>query len=438
MRALVSREVEERLLAEIACYSMVDEDAAQAEADKLGLTADAFAHDDTKSTWSLMMEFLKRGDPCGVLHLEIEAKKRGVFPGWLIAREVQASGSLMFARALAAELKELAARRRVNALALDIKERSENLLTPVDETLGHLASQMNALASGTSTQMRSLDTKMSLVAEQIEQVGVGQSPVLKTGIDVWDRNVGGLWPTLNVIGGHPSRGKSGLAASMMMSLAQQGIRGSIFTLEDTAEWILYRMLAHISRVPQFVLRTREMNADQQDAVGRSWPVVERLSKFILFDERSRLKPAQIVAAARQAILQDGAKWVMLDHLGEVSYDKGRGGERHDLDVAEGLYELRATAKSYRVPVVVLSQLSRSAKPPHAMQDFKNASAVEEAARVAAIVWTNEGAPLEPTVSIVKNTNGKRDFDMKFRLDATSGLLIEPPPPTSALTQERML
>jgi hypothetical protein len=58
--------------------------------------------------------------------------------------------------------------------------------------------------------------------------------------------------------------------------------------------------------------------------------------------------------------------------------------------------------------------------------------------MAAIVWTQDGNPLEPTVSIVKNTNGKRDFDMRFKLDAVSGLLVEPPPPTSIPGQKALL
>jgi replicative DNA helicase len=436
---LINRESEERLLAEVAASSGVDVTDTLSDLDKLSITGDVFAHEDTRDAHSLMREFLVRGDPCGVLQLEHEGKRRGLALGWLIIRQAEAQGSLMFGRHYADELRELAGRRRLHALALDIKHRAESMTNPVDETVVHLSSQMNALVSGASARIETLDTKMGLVARQLEQVAQGQAGgVLKTGMEVWDRNVGGWWPTLNVIGGHPSRGKSGLVAAQILEVAKQGIPGIIFTLEDPAEWLVYRYLAHLSRVPGFLLRTRELTADQHEAVGQAWPEVERLGRYIMFDERSRLKPSQLVAAARDAILTRGAKWVVADHAGEFSYDQRRGGDRHDLDVAEGLSEMRSVAKSYGVPFVLLSQLTRSSKPPHTMQDFKNASSVEECARMAAIVWTQDGNPLEPTVSIVKNTNGKRDFDMRFKLDAVSGLLVEPPPPTSIPGQKALL
>ena len=438
--ALTSRLAEESLLASVAVSSNVDVAETLAALDTLGLTADVFAFDDTRMAYGLMREFLQRGDPCHVRQMEFEAKRRAISIGWLIAAEAQSSGVLSFAKAMADELRELSGRRRIKALALDLKYRAENMTSPVDETVVHLSGQLNALVSGASARIQTLDSKMPLVSTQLDGVSKGElGGVVKTGMEAWDRNVGGWWPTLNVIGGHPSRGKSGLVAAQILSLARQAEAGDqgpgiIFTLEDPAEWLVYRYLAHISRVPGFLLRTRELNAEQQEAVGAAWPEVERLGRHIMFDERSRLKPAQLVAAARDAILTRGARWVVADHAGEFAYTRGHG-DRHDLDVAEGLSEMRSVAKSYGVPFVLLSQLSRQAKPPHSMQDFKNASAVEEVARMAAIVWTHDGNPLEPIVSIVKNTNGKRDFDMKFQLDATSGLLVEAPPPSRAHAEQ---
>jgi len=429
---LIDREAEEMLLGTVALASNTDGPQATLEAlDKLSLTAGDFAHEHTRDTHDLMRAFLVRGDPCGVVQLEREAKRRGIAIAWLIQSQARSVGELSLCRHYADSLRELAARRRLRELAVDLQQRAEHPGTAVEETVMHLSTVMNQLASGASARVETLDVKMPVVSRQLDEVARGVTgTVLKTGMEAWDTNVGGWWPTLNVIGGHPSRGKSGLVAAQILSLAQQGVPGMIFSLEDPAEWLIYRYLAHFSRVPGFVLRTRELNQEQQEAIGRVWPEVERLAKFIMFDERSRLKPAQLVGAARDAILKRGARWIVADHAGEFSYDQRRGGDRFDLDVAEGLMEMRAVAKSYGVPFVLLSQLSRSSKPPHTMQDFKNASAVEEAARMAAIVWTNDGKPLEPTVSIVKNTNGKRDFDLRMVLDPISGLVVEPPSPTS--------
>lgn len=426
---LLNRELEEKLLGEIAANSTLDTEETRVVVERMALSPEVFGHEDTRLIFELMRSRLDDGEPCSAIGLDQELKKRGK-KNPLIQMQGQASGMpLVFCSRWALELKELRARRQLREVAKDLLYRAEDSARPVDESIAYLGQQMNLLVSGGASRIQTLDAKLPVVAAQMDAVGAGQSTVVRCGIDVWDRNVGGLWPTLNVIGGHPSRGKSALAASMILGLARQGIPGIIFSMEDPAEWLLYRYIAHLSRVPGFLMRTRPLDGKQQESVGNVWGDVRELSKFIMFDERGRLKPAQLVSAAREAILTRGAKWVFADHAGEFAFEKQRDGNRHDLDIAEGLSEMREIGKAMNVPFILLSQLSRGAKIPHSLQDFKNASAIEETARVAAIVWTNDGSPLDVNVSCVKNTFGKRDFDMKFQLDATSGLLIEPPNPT---------
>lgn len=428
---LTNRELEENLLGEIATESEHDPDETRRDVERLLLTPEHFGFHDTRTLFKLMLERLRLGDPCSAVSMNQDIKKAGI-PNTLILMQSRSMGQgLKFRNRTAFELKDLAARRKLREVARDLLHRAHDESVPVHDSLSYLSGQMNQLVSGSNARIETLDAKLPVVAAQLDAVGSATAGVLKTGIGAWDKNIGGLYPTLTVIGGHPSRGKSALAASIILGLAKQGIPGIIFTLEDAAEWLLYRYLALVSRVPSFFMRSRPLDENQQAAVGQAWNTVRDFSKFIMFDERSRLTPAEVVSGARDAILTRGAKWVLVDHLGEVKYGAQRGGDRFDLDVAEGLSDLRAVAKTNGVPIVALSQLSRSARIPHTMQDFKNASAIEEQARVAAIVWTNDGEPLKPTVTCVKNTFGKRDFDMKFELDATSALLIEPtasPPP----------
>lgn len=422
---LTNRETEERLLAEVAATSLLEPGEALRGWEATGLRPEHFAFHETRAVLELMLARLEAGEPCGVLQLEGEARRKGFTWAWLVGRQGEAAGSMLFAGAWAKELRELASRRQLRALAIDLEERSRNLATPTEETIAHLSECMNGLVSGGAKPIRTLDDKLEKVAEEIAAVGAGEQVVLKTGIELWDTNVGGLWPTLTVIGGHPSRGKSGLVATMLWKLAEMGRRPAVFSLEDAAEWLTYRYLAHVSRVPLFVIRTREMTEEQTEAVGQAWGEVRRVTQNIIYDDRSRLSPREVVAGAREMILRHDADAIFLDHLGELSYEQTRGGDRFDLDVAEGLMDLRALAKTHGVPVVVLSHLTRGARPPHGMSDFANAAAIERCARVAAIAWTNDGAPTEPFISIVKNTHGKRDFELKFQLDPVSALVDEP-------------
>ena len=68
--------------------------------------------------------------------------------------------------------------------------------------------------------------------------------VIKTGFPLMDYKIGGLEPTqLIVIAARPSVGKTGFALQMMLNIAKQGYKTSLFSLETTGIAILERMLS---------------------------------------------------------------------------------------------------------------------------------------------------------------------------------------------------
>lgn len=68
--------------------------------------------------------------------------------------------------------------------------------------------------------------------------------IIKTGFPLMDYKIGGLEPTqLIVIAARPSVGKTGFALQMMLNIAKQGYKTSLFSLETTGVAILERMLS---------------------------------------------------------------------------------------------------------------------------------------------------------------------------------------------------
>ncbi|MGG4757259.1 DnaB-like helicase C-terminal domain-containing protein, partial [Klebsiella pneumoniae] len=73
--------------------------------------------------------------------------------------------------------------------------------------------------------------------------------VIKTGYPLMDYKIGGLEPTqLVVIAARPSVGKTGFALQMMLNIAKQGYKTSLFSLETTGVAILERMLSTITGI----------------------------------------------------------------------------------------------------------------------------------------------------------------------------------------------
>ena len=64
-----------------------------------------------------------------------------------------------------------------------------------------------------------------------------------------DYKIGGLEPTqLIVIARRPSVGKTGFALQMMLNIAKQGYKTSLFSLETTGVRILERMLSTLTGI----------------------------------------------------------------------------------------------------------------------------------------------------------------------------------------------
>lgn len=434
-------DLERRFLAECASASVAESPEAVRNAlGIVGATSEWFTDENARLVFRYVSEAVHEGRPAGVMELEHELKQAGDWPkaSWLI----QAQAAAMFGTASittwAKTLRDLTNRRQLDALARDLAFRASDGDHEPLSTLQHLSAQTGRIVLGAERRSRRLSEKMQNVADEMARVGTEADAVLKTGIELWDKNVGGLFPTLTVIGGHPSRGKSGLAATMILKMAMAGLRPAIFTLEDTAEWLIYRFLGHLARVPTFKMRSRPLDEGETAAVGSAWARAEQIADRVYFDERSRPTPLEVLTGAREMILRDDVSCVFIDHAGELNYEMKRGGDRHDLDVADGLLDLRALAKDHKKPVILLSHLSRGKKAPHTMEDFANSAAIERAARVAAIVWTNDGKPLDPFVSIVKNTFGKRDLDLQFELDPVSALVDEPLPEAPQPTGQESL
>ncbi|MDX2014188.1 MAG: DnaB-like helicase C-terminal domain-containing protein [Myxococcaceae bacterium] len=429
MKDLFDVTIERRALGEMMVLSGLDATEAATLAERLRITEQLFTNDVHRLLWRLVEDELRAKRPATALDLTDAWRRAGRPANELMGvyAEGVGMGSTGIERAVEA-LVDFRSRRELVALATDLRQRAFDDTEDPESTQAFLARQLDMLARGNAPRARPLSEMMSRVAEQMARVGTEKSPVLKTGLSLWDLNIGGLHPTLTVIGGHASRGKSGLAGSIIFNLARAGHRPGLLTMEDPAESWLYRFIGALSRVPAFYMRSRALDAAQQEAVGAAWGSVEQIAENIIVDERKRLTPKEAVATARDMVLNHGCDSIWLDHAGELRYEQQRGGERFDLDVMEGIYDLRALAHTYNVPIVLLSHLTRGRKPPHSMEDFANAAAIERAARVAVIIWSNDATPLKPNVTVVKNTFGKRDFDMNFILDPESALVVEPETP----------
>lgn len=210
---------------------------------------------------------------------------------------------------------------------------------------------------------------------------------------------------------------SGLFASIVHSAAARGDKVGVFSLEDEAKWLGWRIFAHEARIPQPVLRGKALDKGQQKRMLAAFERIGRYASNVVIDDRCRLSGAEVAQTAHDMVLNHGCKAIIVDHLGEVRMDAKS--DRYDLAVQDALFALRDVAKERGIPVILAAPLNRrkSGKPLTPQDDpvpgdIKNSSAIEYAARL--ILMLSRPSKDVLRIGIPKQTNGSDGFvDCRF-------------------------
>ncbi len=266
-------------------------------------------------------------------------------------------------------------------------------------------------------------------AQQVEteflEIQRGARPKwLSTGFRKLDEVIGGLQPTLIIIGAQPGIGKSAFLAGMIRALGKARVQIGVFSLEDRLSWLVWRLLAYETSLDQQVLRSTHLSHEARVAAQQGFEEIRRYGDKVFLDDRPALSPRDICEAATRMIQEKQVRAILVDHLGEMRFGNARR-ERYDLDVGEGLGSLRALANEHQIPVVCATQLRRdSADREHPLlTDFANSAEVERKARIA-LALTRKPDDKELTVWVLKNTNGRSHLFCRVPFDASAALVIE--------------
>tara|TARA_R100000152_G_C6782261_1_gene219406 strand:- start:15823 stop:17139 length:1317 start_codon:yes stop_codon:yes gene_type:complete len=216
----------------------------------------------------------------------------------------------------------------------------------------------------------------------------------------------GMQPTsVTILAARPSMGKTSLALCMARNMAvDHGNPVGIFSLEMSADSLIARLIHTQAKVSRHDIQFHTEKISEAAALIANSP--------IHIDDRSALSVQQISAAARRMKQQHGIKALFVDYLQLIRSTRDKG-SRND-EVAEISNGLKAIAKELRIPVIVLSQLSRQvdkdSRPPK-LSDLRDSGAIEQDADVVLFIWRDMSVPpIGPGtpvyVSIDKNREGE--------------------------------
>ncbi|MFY9731870.1 MAG: replicative DNA helicase [Candidatus Acidiferrales bacterium] len=211
---------------------------------------------------------------------------------------------------------------------------------------------------------------------------------LATGYPGLDNETAGLQPSeLVILAARPSMGKTALALNIAENVAVRNREPvAVFSLEMSKESLLLRMLASEARVDAHKFRTGHMGRDDWNKITRALTSLGDAPLWI--DDSASSTVLEMGAKARRLKRDRGLSLMIVDYLQlVVPTNTGRGTNRQE-EVSSISRALKGLAKELKVPVVVLSQLTRAPereerKPQ--LSDLRESGAIEQDADVVLFI-----------------------------------------------------
>ncbi len=298
-------------------------------------------------------------------------------------------------------------------------QEPEEILARAEQRILELGDQT---LRSTLTPMRDLAVEG---ARRLQQLAKDQAHVtgVATRFHRLDEMTSGFQPSdLILLAARPSVGKTAFALSIALNVARHGGAVAFFSLEMSAEQIFFRLLSMATGFNLLKLRAGKLQRAQLAEAG------------LKIEELSRL-PIYIDDTAAQTVLEMGSKLrrlrssqrldlVIVDYL-QLIKPTGKA-ENRNQEVSLISRSLKSLAKDLKVPLVALSQLSRSVekrgegKEP-VLSDLRDSGSLEQDADVVILLHRQVVARDEETdlrnrakVILAKQRNGPTDaFELVY-------------------------
>ncbi len=209
-----------------------------------------------------------------------------------------------------------------------------------------------------------------------------------SGFHALDRMISGWQKNdLIILAARPSVGKTSLCMNMATHAAlHDDAVVAVFSLEMSREQLLRRLIAAEARVNARRMATGQLDAEMWDRIVAA--VTRLYDTKIYIDDSSEISALEMRAKCRRLLAQAGKlDLVVVDYLQLVR--SHRKSDNRNLEVSDISQALKALAKELHVPVIALSQLSRSVESRSdrlpVLSDLRDSGAIEQDADIVMFI-----------------------------------------------------
>jgi replicative DNA helicase len=293
--------------------------------------------------------------------------------------------------------------RRIVALGQSVSARAATADGDVNEFLGDFEKEILSIFSA-QDRSGGIMPVSSVLAETLDDIEAriqnnGQPTGVPTGFHDLDKVTGGFQRSdLIVLAARPAMGKTALALNFASHACKKGFPTVVFSLEMPKKQLITRLISAEGRIDSSRLRKGDLSDDDLSRLSLAVNVVNGMPISIddtggitLVELRSRLRRYD---KELRNVSQDGQGLglVIIDYL-QLMGSSSRRADSREREVAELSGGLKALAKELDVPIIVLSQLNRSAdtRTDHRPKtsDLRESGAIEQDADLIMFVYRDE-------------------------------------------------
>ena len=285
-----------------------------------------------------------------------------------------------------------AVRRRLIKASAEISEMGFDEDSTTQELLQQAEAELFAVSDQSLKQdLVSIETILTDSFDRMEELhrNRGQLRGVRTGYRDLDNMTAGLQRSdLIILAARPAMGKTTLVTNLaynVATIAKQSVL--FFSLEMSKEQLVDRMLADASGVDAWNIRTGNLSEDDfsklSDAMG------EMAEAPIYIDDTPGVSVLEMRTKARRAAHEAPLGLIIIDYL-QLMQGSGRDNGNRVQEVSEISRGLKLLARELNVPVIALSQLSRSveSRTPQIPQlsDLRESGSIEQDADIVMFIY----------------------------------------------------
>ena len=376
---------------------LTDKDAVIAALEVL--KEDSFYREDHKLIFSAITSLYSKNEPIDVITVKAELSEMGVLDrvGGLeylvelpervpttanVERYVKIVDEKAMLRRLISTANELI------ALGYDESEDVDNIMDMAEKRVFDMTQKKNA--KGYAVMKDILVESFAELERLYNQKG--NVTGVSTGFYDLDNITAGLHNSdLLIVAARPAMGKSAFAINLAANAAiMSKVPVVIFNLEMSKEQVGNRILCSEALVDSNKIRTGQL--EDEDWMKLAQTLGKMYDAPIYIDDTPGISAMEIRAKCRKLKIEKDIGLIVIDYLQLIS-GSGKKNTSREQEISEISRSLKILAKELNVPVIALSQLSRTAekrddKRPM-LSDLRESGAIEQDADIVMFLYRDD-------------------------------------------------